>query len=81
MPGRRGKPLEPEQFDGDSCAAIQCPFGGEMLTVVYHNPRKLPYGSYRLGRVEAGGAVLTLPLTPAQLREAHGRLDVYLEQV
>ena len=73
--------LEPEQFDGDSCAAIQCPFGGEMLTVVYHNPRKLPYGSYRLGRVEAGGAVLTLPLTPAQLREAHGRLDVYLEQV
>ena len=32
--------LEPEQFDGDSCAAIQCPFGGEMLTVVYHNPRE-----------------------------------------
>lgn len=47
--------LCPEQFDKSREASVRCFVGGHALNVVYHNPKLLPYGGYRVRRAETKG--------------------------
>ncbi len=51
--------LEPrlvsEQFDENGQAAIQTLFAGKVLTITYHNPNHLDYGSYGIDGVSVDG--------------------------
>lgn len=71
--------LQPEQFDENGLATIACKFAGESITVSYHNPKKLPFGSYRVRKVTAGNKELTMPISLSVLKEVDEDILVYLD--
>lgn len=54
--------LEPKlaagQFDSDGCAQVNLLFAGRRLSVTYHNPARLDYGSYTIKALTLDGAAV-----------------------
>ncbi len=46
--------LMPEQFDADGNASIQLDFLKKTFLIRYHNPERLPYGTYQIERAVCG---------------------------
>lgn len=57
--------LTPEQFSKSDHVRVRTLFAGKMIEVMYHNPKRLPYGDYCIGSVTVNGSVRT---TPARAR-------------
>jgi cellobiose phosphorylase len=49
------------QFNADGNASVTTLFAGQRITVVYQNPSRLEYGSYRVGEVTLNGNRLEVP--------------------
>lgn len=64
--------LEPKllatQFAADNTASLCCCFGGRPIEVVYHNPKRLDWGAYRIGTVTANGQTMPCGKSRAVLK-------------
>ena len=81
--------LMPEQFDADGQASVLTLFADRTLNVTYHNPDRLPWGSYAITAIQVGGKEVSykrqdkaaiLPrrtITALAAEEVH-TLDVFL---
>jgi hypothetical protein len=76
------------QFDQNGEASLMTLFAGQRLEVIYHNPHRLEFGSYRISSIEInhqpvnaqGGetpVIARADLTALPLNQVH-RIDVYL---
>lgn len=52
-----------EQFDDTGCITVSTLFAGKKLTVVYNNPNRLEYGSYKIKEVMLNGSPSQIELT------------------
>lgn len=82
--------LEPkllaEHFDNQGIAQIRCSSVGHALTVRYHNPAGLEWGTYQIDCAVCGGSRWlghggTLIIPEAELPEGLAELDVTLEPI
>ena len=82
--------LMPEDFSKTGEASVETSFAGRRLRIVYHNPKRLPYGEYHVEAVllngapaafhpfKEGGVILSRSIIESLLPKTGSSLDVVI---